>query len=229
MEVIKVLIVEDDPMVASINDRFIAKIPHFKVVGASSTEDEALHAIHVLKPDLVLLDIYLPQGNGLDLLKQIRYSGLPIDVILVTAAKDSNTLNESLRFGAVDYLIKPFDFERLQQAFQNYLKLRKLISKKTDLSQFELDKLKMVEEDGKTLADLPKGVHLLTLEQILSFLLKQDHALSCQQISSALHMSKITVWRYLEFLTNTNKIKVELVYGPVGRPTKHYRVPSGLP
>jgi len=238
MEEVKVFIVEDDPMVALINKRFVEKLPPFKVVGVASTEEEALKTIHTMKPDLVLLDIYLPQGDGLTLLKQIRYSGLPIDVILVTAAKDSATIYESLRFGAVDYLIKPFDFERLQQALNNYLKLRQLISKNTDLSQEDLDKLNMFgEEEGqgegegqreeeKSLSDLPKGVHLLTLEQILSFLLKQDKALSCQQIASALNMSKITVWRYLEYLANSGKLKVDLVYGPVGRPTKQYRVGS---
>lgn len=223
MKDVKVFIVEDDPMVALINTRFVENLPPFKVIGTSSTEENALETISKLRPDLILLDIYLPQGNGLDLLKQIRYLGLPIDVILVTAAKDSATIYESLRFGAIDYLIKPFDFERLQQAFNNYLRLRQLISKNIDLKQEDLDKLNMPSDEDKSLTDLPKGVHLLTLEQILSFLLKQDQPLSCQQIASALNMSKITVWRYLEYLTDNGKLKVDLVYGTVGRPTKYYR------
>ncbi len=231
MDAVRVYIVEDDPMVASINKRFTEKVVPFKVVGTSSTEQDAIGQIKVLEPDLVLLDIYLPQGNGLDLLQKIRQQNIPTDVILVTAAKDTSTIHQTLRFGAVDYLIKPFDFERLQQALRNYLKLRQLMAKNLDLSQNELDKLNALGDlnldssnpNGST-SFLPKGVHQLTLDQIISFLIKQNKPLSCQHIASALAMSKITVWRYLEYLLEKGKVKVELEYGTIGRPTKRYSV-----
>ena len=229
MEQIRVLIVEDDPMVASINRQFTEKLTGFKVVGSCFSESDAMEKITELKPELILLDIYLPNGNGLSLLKQIRHEGLPIDVILVTAAKDTATIQETLRYGAVDYLIKPFDIERLQQALTNYLNLRQLISEHNDVSQNELDFCHFPPEltGPNSLSSLPKGVHFLTLQQILSFLDRQDTALSCQQIADGLRLSKITAWRYLEYFVQKGKVEVKLEYGSIGRPTKHYRIARG--
>ena len=224
MELVKVLIIEDAPMVASINKQFTEKCSGFKVVGNSCAEEDALQKIKELEPDLILLDIFLPHGNGVSLLKQIRKEGLPVDVILVTAAKDTATIQDTLRYGAVDYLIKPFDFDRLQQALMNYYNLRQLINEHDDVSQDELDCCHFPTELSglNTLSSLPKGVHFLTLQQILNYLDKQQTALSCQQIADGLKLSKITAWRYLEYFVQKGKVEVSLEYGSVGRPTKHY-------
>lgn len=233
MEPIRVFIVEDDPMVANINQRFAEKLSAFKVVGTASTETEALQQILHLQPDLVLLDIYLTQGSGLNILKQIRLHSLPTDIILVTAAKDTSTIHETLRYGAVDYLIKPFDMERLHKALRNYQKLRQTLSGNLDLSQTDLDQLSSTTKQTRsspvsspTPSTLPKGVHQFTLDQIHRFLGHQNQPLSCQQIASGLSMSKITIWRYLEYLVEVGKVKVDLEYGTVGRPTKLYRTQS---
>jgi len=229
---IRVFIVEDDPMVASINKRFTEKMVPFIVVGESSNEKNALQQIIESKPDLILLDIFLTNGNGLSILKQIRHKKISTDIILVTAAKDSTTIQEALRYGAVDYLIKPFDMERLQQALQSYIRLRQIMSKNSDLSQHDLDKLNTPIETISEIVPrtksipLPKGVHQLTLDQILCFLNKQKTTLSCQHIALELAISKITVWRYLEYLVETGQVQVELEYGAIGRPTKRYRVTS---
>lgn len=226
MESIGVFIVEDDPMVVSINKQFTEKVVPFKVIGTGNSETEALLKIKELKPDLILLDIFLPNGNGINLLKQIRQENISTDVILVTAAKDTVTVQETLRYGAVDYLIKPFDFERLQQALLNYLSLRQLINDHSDISQDELDQYHYSPDTGglNTLSSLPKGVHFLTLKQLLSYLDNQKSSLSCQQIADALTLSKITAWRYLEYLVEKGKVEVTLEYGAIGRPTKHYRI-----
>ncbi len=226
MELIKVFIVEDDPMVSSINKQFTEKVAGFKVVGISTSETDALEKIKELKPDLILLDVYLPKGNGVHLLKQIRHENIPTDIILVTAAKDTQTIQETLRYGAVDYLIKPFDFDRLQQALLNYLTLRQLIDGHTNLSQDEFDHYNISSDTGNLnhLSSLPKGVHFLTLKQLLSYLDSQQEALSCQQIADALSLSKITAWRYLEYLVDKGKVQITLEYGSIGRPTKHYRI-----
>lgn len=230
MDPIRVFIVEDDPMVASINKRFTEKIAPFIVVGISNNENDSLRQIIETKPDLVLLDIFLTHGNGLNILQRIRQKKIPTDIILVTAAKDSSTIHEALRYGAVDYLIKPFDLDRLHQALQSYLRLRHMMSNNLDLSQHDLDGLNtLVELTSEIIpppksAALPKGIHQLTLEQILSFLTKQENALSCQHIALELAISKITIWRYLEFLVETSKVHVELEYGTIGRPTKLYQV-----
>lgn len=225
MKQITVFIVEDDPMVVSINKRFTEKVAPFKVIGTSSSQDNALTQIEQLRPDIVLLDIFLPQGNGLEILKQIRHREIPTDVILITAAKDAETIYQTMRYGAIDYIIKPFDMERLEQALRNYEKLRLLLNKKTDLSQSDIDRLNAVGDNANKnmQASLPKGLHLLTLEQIISFMLKQNKPLSCQQIADSLNMSKITAWRYLEYLVDAGKLLVSLEYG-LGRPTKLYMV-----
>jgi len=223
---VRVLIVEDDPMVANINKKLTEKVEHFQVIDIAATEDTALEKITEKAPDLVLLDIYLANGNGLNLLQKIRYMDIPADVILVTAAKDSKTIAQTMRYGAIDYIIKPFDLKRLEKSLKNYLKLRSLLDKQKDIKQSDLDQLNQQEEKDIPImvGELPKGVHALTLDQILVFLLKQDKPLSCEQISAELAMSKITVWRYLEYLVEQDKVKVELVYGTVGRPSKRYYV-----
>ncbi|MGI6449841.1 MAG: response regulator [Desulfitobacteriia bacterium] len=226
MELIRVFIIEDDPMVASINKQFTEKVAPFKVVGTSNSEAESLHKILELKPDLILLDIFLPNGNGLNLLKKIRKENIPTDIVIVTAARDTATIQETLRYGAVDYLIKPFSFERLQQALLNYLNLRQMINENADVSQEELDQYNFaVDISGlNTLSSLPKGVHFFTLNQLLKFLDSQDNSLSCQQIADALSLSKITAWRYLEYLVEKGKVEVTQEYGSIGRPTKQYKI-----
>ncbi len=226
MDLINVFIVEDDPMVVSINKQFTEKVTPFKVIGTSTSEDDALTKIKNLNPDLILIDIFLPHGNGLNLLKQIRLNDISTDAILVTAARDTATIQEALRYGAVDYLIKPFDFERLQQALLNYLSLRQLMHNHLDISQNELDQYNYSLDVGglKNITSLPKGVHFFTLKQILDYLSKQKTNQSCQQIADALSLSKITAWRYLEYLVEKGKVDVIMEYGSIGRPTKNYKI-----
>ncbi|HHV65195.1 MAG TPA: response regulator [Peptococcaceae bacterium] len=226
MDLIRVFIIEDDPMVASINKQFTEKVAPFKVVGTSNCEAEAFQRILELKPDLILLDIFLPNGNGLNLLKNIRKENIPTDIVIVTAAKDTGTIQEALRYGAVDYLIKPFSFERLQQALLNYRNLRQMIDEHADVSQEELDQYNLSADLAglNTLSSLPKGVHFFTLNQLLKFLDSQNDSLSCQEIADALSLSKITAWRYLEYLLEKGKVEVTQEYGSIGRPTKHYKI-----
>lgn len=226
MKPVKVFIVEDDPMVASINKKLTEKVEPFRVVDISTSEKDALEQIQQLVPDLILLDIYLANGNGLNLLQKIRKLDIPADVILVTAAKDSKTIAQSMRYGAIDFIIKPFDLERLEKSLKNYYKLRLLLDKEKDIKQSELDKLSQTTDNQPLNYQgvLPKGVHVLTLDQIMVYLLKQNKPLSCEQIASELSMSKITVWRYLEYLVEQGKVKIELAYGTVGRPSKRYYV-----
>ncbi len=224
-----VLIVEDDPMVSDILRRVIERVSGFRVAGISSTEVEALDSISRLAPDLILLDIYLPAGNGLNILKHVRQRELATDIILVTAAKDVQTVYATLRFGAIDYIIKPFDLDRLKAALKNYARMRKIFNKKEDIRQDDLDRLAS-KEDPDSVAEppggevLPKGVHQLTLEQLLTILLREKKPLTCQEAATVMAMSKITVWRYLEYLVETGKIKYSLIYGGTGRPSKAYYI-----
>ena len=226
MEDVSVFIVEDDPMVISILKNFTEKIPSFKFIGSGNSELDSLEAIKKLEPTLVLIDIFLPAGNGLNLLKQIRQDNLPVDVILITASRDTATVQETLRFGAVDYIIKPFNFERFQQALVNFINLKRLFEANKDVKQVDLDLYNSPADSTglNHILSLPKGVHLLTMKQILNYLYQQHQALSCKEIAQALSMSRITTWRYLEYLAEKGKIEVSLEHGSRGRPTKHYKV-----
>ena len=222
MSTIKVLIVEDDPMVAEINKNYIHQLElPFSIIGIGSTFQEAIDIITSTMPDLILLDIYLPDGSGMDLLKTIRKQNLPIDVIVITAAKDTVTVQEALRHGAVDFLIKPFRFDRFKQAFSNFMHLQALIHKEENINQADFDSRFRPSNVSQLLSSLPKGVHIYTLKQIMDYLHKQTEAQSCREISENLAMSKITAWRYLEYLVEKERVKVSLEYG-TNRPTKRY-------
>ncbi len=222
---VRVMIVEDDPMVASINRRLVEKVASFKVVGVISGERDALERIRAAEPDLVLLDVFLPYGNGVKILQDLRQGELPVDVILITAANDSRTIYQCLRLGAIDYIIKPFDLERLETSLSNYRKLRSLLAGEHEVSQTDIDDIGVKESSSPSeKAQLPKGIHPLTLDQVTSFLIKQQQPLPSDEIAEGLSMSKITVWRYLEYLIERKMANVEQTYGSIGRPRRLYYI-----
>lgn len=139
VETFRVLVVEDDPMVAEVNRAYVEGAGPFAVVGTARTAAEGVEMAVALAPDLVLLDIYLPDMNGLAALREIRRRELPCDVLAVTAARDVQTVQEVLRNGAVDYIIKPFKFERLRATLLAYAQMRTRLRQTADLSQAELD------------------------------------------------------------------------------------------
>ncbi|HHV65956.1 MAG TPA: response regulator [Peptococcaceae bacterium] len=223
MNKIKVLIIEDDPMVAEFNKSYVKQIGHpFTVIGSCFTEEQALEIVKTNTPDLILLDIYLPNGNEINLLKTIRKHNFLLDVIIITAAKDSATVQEALRYGAVDFLIKPFGFKRFKQSLLNYSRLKKIIDSEEQIKQIDLDsRFELLEINNNSF--LPKGVHLPTLKLINDYLYEQTSPKSCKEISEELSMSRITTWRYLEYLVKEGMVSVSLEYG-IGRPTKMYKL-----
>ena len=176
-------------------------------------------------PDLVLLDVFLPYGSGVKILQELRQGELPVDVILVTAANDTRTIHQCLRLGAIDYIIKPFDLERLETSLNNYRRLRFLLSGEQEVSQTDIDHIAAKDTlSPAAKPPIPKGIHPLTLNQVTAFLIKQQQPLSSDEIAEGLSMSKITVWRYLEYLVEQKIMNVEQTYGAVGRPRRFYSV-----
>ena len=121
---IKILIVEDDPAIAEIHRRFVQRLAGFEVLGVALTLFDAREQIAILKPDLVLLDVWLPDGEGFSLLRELRQSGAHLDVILLTAAREAAALQEAMRLGVVDFILKPVVFERLRDTLGNYAESR---------------------------------------------------------------------------------------------------------
>ncbi len=117
----QVLIVEDDPMVTMINEQYIGRNKLFHVAGKCKDGRNALEFLENRKVDLVIMDVYMPYMDGFETLRQIRKKQVSVDIIMVTAANDRESLEEALHLGIIDYLVKPFTFERFQIALEKYI------------------------------------------------------------------------------------------------------------
>lgn len=226
-EQIRTLIVEDDPMVLEVNKQFVLATDGFDIVGLARSGTEALQLITEVAPHLVILDIYLPDLDGLSTLTEIRRRNDPVDVILVTAARDSETIQNVFRHGAIDYIVKPFKFDRFKQALESYRSLHRSLQKDS-LDQEEIDRLsnpkKAEGQAALPAGQLPKGLNEVTLKQVLLFLMKQTEALSAEEVAEGVGLARVTARRYLDFLQKRGKVRLEVQYGSVGRPINRYHV-----
>lgn len=216
---ISVFIVEDDPMVLDVNKGFLERMTGFNMIGASTTGQDALRQIKKLKPNLVLLDMFLPDISGLDILVELRSQRVPSDVIMITAARDAQTIQEVMRLGAVDYMVKPFRFERFQKSLQDYHKMTKRIKGLQQLKQEDIDEWLGSTGDA---VELPKGLNELTMKQIVLSLVEENAPVTAEQLARHVGMARVTVRKYLDFLAFKEKVLIEMQYGQVGRPTKYY-------
>lgn len=223
---LNILIVEDDPMVAQINQQFVGKIDGQASVDIASNVKEAIKHIENKEIDLLLLDIYMPEENGLTFLKYIREQGYKIDAILITAASDVEDIQTAFRYGAVDYLIKPFDFERFQQSLLRYKKGLTFFNKTSSINQTDIDaeflNKEIVECDSEL--KLPKGVTEATLQVIIEKMKYfEENEFSTDDISKRVNISRVSVRKYLKFLTDIEVLEESLNYG-IGRPINFYKV-----
>ena len=228
-DLINILIAEDDRQIAEIQRRFVERIAGFEIVGICHSTIDTLDMVDVLKPDLVLLDIQFPDGNGLDLLRQMRAVDSRTDVIMVTAAKEVDSLSEALRLGVFDYVLKPLVFDRLASALEHFKEHRKqLANPATQLSQNEVDKL-LPRHSNKTHAitthgaTLPKGIDQLTLDKVQAVFAHESLAFSAEQVSDIIGTSRTTARRYLEYLVGQKSLIADINYGSVGRPERRYK------
>jgi len=217
-----VLIVEDDFRVADINKSIVERVDGFNVVGIAKTATEALSFIEKTLPDLLLVDIYLPDFNGMELIKKIRKTESPVDIILITAAIDSGTVENSMRYGVFDYIIKPFDISRFTESLNNYKKYRSSITNSTEYDQSKINDLISYKKNDSEIEKLPKGITAFTLEKVTSALDESFSTFTIDDIILKVGLSKITVRRYLEFLFETGKLKKSYEYKKIGRPTTIY-------
>lgn len=219
---IKVMIVEDDPMVAELNRRYIERIPGFLFCSTVSNGDEALEVLKKSQIDLVLLDIFMPGMNGLELLSKIRQQNYSVDVIIVSAARDNQSIQMGLRNGAVDYLIKPFEFERLQTALVSFKKRLKLIKKHDNLSQSELDQ-QIFSGISSENVELPKGLDRNTIKRVWDQILETKGEFTAETMASTVGLSPVSIRKYLKHFQNIDLLSTEVSYGAVGRPVYKYR------
>ncbi|MFC5730173.1 MULTISPECIES: response regulator [Nocardioides] len=228
---VRVLVVDDDFMVVKIHRRFVEQLEGFVVVAEARTGDEALRQVEELAPDLVLLDIHLPDISGLEVLRRLRSNAVPVDVLMVTAARDVETVKESLRGGAVQYIVKPFSAQVLHDRLREYDRLRQSLRQIDDggdgeVGQREVDAIFGVAGRAAD-PQLPKGLTAPTLQLVANALreatLGGDATISAAEAAEVTGLARVSVRRYLEHLVSVGAAEVRLRYGGSGRPERGYR------
>ncbi|WP_300180255.1 response regulator [uncultured Aliivibrio sp.] len=217
---ISIVIVEDDIGIAEIHRRNLDKIDTVEVIGIAASKEEAVILLDVLNPDLVLLDIYLPDGNGLDILRELRQKESSPDIILITADRDVNTLQEAMRGGVIDYLLKPVIFSRLEESINKYLSQKQQFTNRVDIDQSMVDAM-LNSTSSATISRLPKGIDGVTLEKVRQLFVNQNQ-LTADQAGELIGASRTTARRYLEYLISSGELSADLSYGSVGRPERTY-------
>jgi response regulator of citrate/malate metabolism len=222
--VISVLVVDDDFRVARIHSAFVDRVEGFHTVGVAHTGADALHAARTLRPDLILLDLYLPDVFGLDLLNQMRVHGVDSDVIVISAANEAQTVERAVKLGVASYLLKPFTRDDLAARLAEYGAQRRSSRHRTLGHQAEVDRIFGRAEQA---APLPKGMSAETADLVLAALQRQDREISAQECADAIGVSRVSARRYLEHFVQQGRLQVSLRYGSRGRPERRYQLAAG--
>ncbi|GID28604.1 response regulator [Paractinoplanes brasiliensis] len=218
---IRVLVVDDDFMVARIHRGYVDRVDGFTTVGTAHTGADALTQVASLRPDLVLLDIYLPDVSGLEVLRRLRSDGDGPDVLAVTAARDVQTVRTALHGGVVHYLLKPFTFDVLRDRLERYAAAYGRLADTTDVDQADVDDLFVALR--ATAAPLPKGLTADTSGLIADAMRATAGDLSAAECAERIGLSRVSTRRYLEHFVAAGKAEVRLRYGSAGRPQRRYR------
>ena len=220
----KVLIVEDDPMVAMINEQYIKRNKNFEIVGKCNDGLRALDFLENNTVDLVILDVFMPQMDGFETLRQIRNKQIVVDAIMVTAANEREALEEALHLGIVDYLVKPFTFDRFQMALEKYIAQNNALKDIDTLNQKSIDQI--FGNSRKKSGDLfPKGIQEKTLELIMEYLKTNKNTwFTGDEIAQKVNLTGVTVRRYMNYLAQSGRVVSEINYETGGRPCMLYKV-----
>lgn len=219
---IRVLVVDDDFMVASVHERFVQRIEGFEVVGSARTGAEALELAERLRPHLLLLDVHLPDLSGLEVLDRLRATGSQVGVVMVTAERGVETVRRALHGGAMQYLVKPFEFDDLAG------RLRRVAAALAELRGGQTDQDSIDRVFGTVTPKqagpppLPKGLSAETGQLVRAALLAGEE-LSAAEAGERLGLSRVSARRYLEHFVATGDARVRLQYGGAGRPERRYR------
>ncbi|MCD9144237.1 response regulator [Streptomyces albireticuli] len=218
---IRVLVVEDDPLAAAAHALYVRRVPGFAVAGVVHTRGDASQFLKRTPVDLLLLDLFLPDGHGLQLLRSLRSAGHTADVIAVTSARDLAVVREGVSLGVVQYVLKPFTFTTLRDRLTRYAEFRAVAGEAS--GQEEVDAAFAALRAPRPAA-LPKGLSLDTLRTITAALREAGpDGISSATAAGCLGISRITARRYLEHLVTTGRATRAPRYGQVGRPELRYR------
>ena len=221
-----VLIVEDDPMVSMINEQYVLKGSDFSIAGTCRNGNEAIEFLKSNTTDLILLDVYMPLMDGINTLKKIREMKISSEVIMITAANDTTTIEQTMNLGVLDYLIKPFAYDRFNVALEKFKIKHQLLKGSSVLDQHSLDSLitaNFQKEKKELNIILPKGIQRTTLNRIKNFFDQNQNWQSVDMISDALGISLVTARNYLNYLVSQKIVLEDINYSTGGRPSMLYK------
>jgi len=229
--VLKVLIVEDQQAAAEALAKYVERMPGFEIIAQASNGTDALRRLATERVDLLLLDVYLPDMSGLEMLRRIRAAGNPVDVIAVTQANDLSVVRAVVSFGAMQYIVKPFTFAAVRKKLEQYQTYRSMLADNEQVvAQDDIDQFLQTLR-GSAADALPKGIGSESLHLVVSVLRQAGDAtgMSAAEVASALGASRVTARRYLEYLVESGKAERRaryrgVGYRGVGRPEVEYRL-----
>ena len=219
---LRTLIVDDDPTAVSIHREFVDRLPEFTAVATTTSGTEAVQLADKLRPDLLLLDMYLPDLSGLEVLRALRASGRPpIDVIAITSAKDVDVLRGAMTLGVVHYIVKPFGFRAFRERLENYATARGRLAVAQAPGQREVDRIFALLRSGSD-EMLPKGISAATLKVVVDILRSAEERLTAGDLATRAGFSESVARRYLKFLSDSGNVEYQPRYGSAGRPEHLY-------
>ncbi|MBP1970730.1 CitB family two-component system response regulator CitT [Virgibacillus natechei] len=222
---IKVVIVEDDYRIAGIHEEFLDKVSGFTVAGKVLNGKDAIKIVDSKYIDLVLLDIYMPDILGTDIIHEIRTINPNIDIITISAATETEIVGEVIRNGVFDYIIKPVKMERFVETVERYKKMKHKLESKEEVDQSFLDDyFGRKTEVSSNMKQTPKGIDPLTLDKVKQIIHRIEEGITAEEMGVQIGASRTTARRYLEYLTTVDNIAAKLEYGVVGRPERKYYI-----
>jgi response regulator of citrate/malate metabolism len=223
---IRTLVVDDDYRVADLHCAYVERVQGFTVVGRAHSGATALQSVDQLLPDLVLLDIYLPDMSGLEVLQRLREDDHPaVDVVAITAAREVDSLRAAMRGGVVHYLIKPFLFPAFEEKLLSYAAAHERMARIGKAEQGDVDRIFGALRSARA-ESLPKGLSDSTLDLIIQVLGKSQSGLAAAAVAEAAGVSRVTARRYLDHLCQLGRAQVAMRYGGPGRPEHRYQLVS---
>ncbi|MER8154465.1 response regulator [Streptomyces sp. NPDC094472] len=217
---IRVLVVEDDPVAADAHRMYVDRVPGFAVVGTARSGGDAQRLLERTPADLLLLDLYLPDGHGLQLVRALRAAGNGADVIAVTSARDLAMVRDGVSLGVVQYVLKPFTFSTLRDRLLRYAEFRATAGEAS--GQDEVDRA-LAALRAPQPAAMPKGLTQATLHAVTEALRGAEEGVSAAATAETVGISRITARRYLEHLVEAGRAARAPHYGQIGRPELLYR------
>lgn len=222
---IQVIIAEDDYRIANIHEEFIEKVNGFNVVGKALNGEDTIKLVTEKQVDLVLLDVYMPDILGSDIIQAIRNIDSTIDIIMITAATETGIVGEVIRNGVFDYIIKPVKMTRFIETVERYKEMKEKLERTKEVDQSFLDDyFGRPSDSSPSVKETPKGIDPLTLEKVKEILHQMKDGITAENMAAEIGASRTTARRYLEHLISTGDITAELAYGVVGRPERRYQL-----